>query len=97
MKEAYTKALGIGLGFDFCRVEFDVESDVVRIDGVIPRGWRFSKFDWKNGDDLYQGVVAEFLGGEEMAVVSSEVGLHPWLHVFDAASFVQRAIQELPS
>ncbi|PIL36816.1 hypothetical protein GSI_00506 [Ganoderma sinense ZZ0214-1] len=40
LKEAYTKALGLGMGFDFSRIEYDVPNDVVRIDGVAPRGWR---------------------------------------------------------
>ncbi|KAF9468955.1 hypothetical protein BDZ94DRAFT_1293964, partial [Collybia nuda] len=60
IKEAYTKALGIGLGFEFHRVEFDAEENVVRVDGEIPLGWCFNRFLLNDGDDLYQGVVAEY-------------------------------------
>ncbi|KAJ7591309.1 hypothetical protein C8J56DRAFT_1013992 [Mycena floridula] len=82
MKEAYTKALGLGLGFDFQRVEYDVASDVVRVDD--------------QGEDLYQGVVAEFLGEEvETKVIFETVVAPTWLHLYDAASIVERAIQDL--
>lgn len=94
LKEAYTKALGLGLGFDFRRVEFDVNNDTVRVDGEIPEGWHFSKFEIQDGDDLYQGVVAEFVGGNKSRV-DSERGPHDWLIHFDAVSFVERALQEL--
>jgi len=94
LKEAYTKALGLGLGFDFRRVEFDATTDTVRVDGEIPKGWHFSKFEIQDGDDLYQGVVAEFVGGDETRV-DSERGRHDWLIPFDAVSFVKRALREL--
>lgn len=92
IKEAYTKALGIGLGFEFRRVEFDVEGNVVRVDGEIPLGWRFSRFVLKDGDDLYQGVVAEYTGDPQPAVIS-DVASDDWLETQDAVSFVEKAIQ----
>ncbi|KAF8897293.1 4'-phosphopantetheinyl transferase superfamily [Infundibulicybe gibba] len=94
LKEAYTKALGLGLGFDFRRVEFDVESNTVRVDGAIPKGWYFSKFIVEDGEDVYEGVVAQFLGGEE-TVVLSEADNHEWLHIFEAGSFVESTIERL--
>ncbi|KAJ6629208.1 hypothetical protein B0H10DRAFT_1776901 [Mycena sp. CBHHK59/15] len=95
-KEAYTKALGLGLGFHFRRVEFDAALDVLRVDGVVPKGWRFSKFKVIHGADIYQGVVAEYVGGEE-TVVHSESLPHEWLTVCDATSFVEKALHELNS
>jgi 4'-phosphopantetheinyl transferase len=92
MKEAYTKALGIGLGFDFSRVEYNVPQDILRVDGEIPKGWRFSKFEINEGDGLYQGVVAEFVGGDDITFVSGPN--HDWLVRFDAVSFVERAIRD---
>jgi len=72
-----------------------VVSDTMRVDGVVPKGWQFHKFVLNQGHNLYQGVVAEFLGeGEETTVVSESKPV-PWLHLYDAASFVERAIQEL--
>lgn len=95
LKEAYTKALGMGLGFDFSRVEFDVPEGMVRVDGEVPRGWRFHKFIVNQGEDVYQGVVAEYVGEDEKTMVISEFEAHPWLHIMEAASFIDRAVQEL--
>ena len=93
-KEAYTKALGIGLGFDFSRVEFDPALDVIRVDGAIPKGWVLSKFKIDQGVDIYQGVVAEFVGGDDTVVIPDSQP-HEWLTVLDATSFVENAIQQL--
>ncbi|KAF8232452.1 4'-phosphopantetheinyl transferase [Tricholoma matsutake] len=94
LKEAYTKALGLGLGFDFRRVEFDVEENVVRVDKEILAGWRFNKFIINVGEDLYEGVVAEYLGGAQIEVVP-ESASQPWLVCHDAVPFVEKAIQNL--
>lgn len=96
MKEAYTKALGLGLGFDFRRVEYDIESNVVRVDKTIPPGWRFSKFVLNDSEDLYEGVVAEFIGGTQTDVI--EVSESPkWLLSQRAEEFVKRVIRDLQS
>ncbi|KAK0468097.1 uncharacterized protein EV420DRAFT_1259606 [Desarmillaria tabescens] len=94
IKEAYTKALGLGLGFDFSRLEFDVTSDIIRVDGAVSLGWQFKKFELVQGQDVYLGVVAEFTGGTE-TLITSENEAHPWLIRYDAHLFVQRAVQEL--
>ncbi|EJD01084.1 uncharacterized protein FOMMEDRAFT_33388, partial [Fomitiporia mediterranea MF3/22] len=44
LKEAYTKALGLGLGFDFKRIEVDVNALRVYVDGSAPTGWEFTAF-----------------------------------------------------
>ncbi|KAI1792852.1 hypothetical protein LXA43DRAFT_1003505 [Ganoderma leucocontextum] len=102
LKEAYTKALGLGMGFDFSRIEYDVPNDVVRIDGVVPRGWRFTRFELRNevkGDQIeeYVGVVARFVeeGDAECKVVAASTP--QWLKVYDAAQFMKMAIDELGS
>ncbi|XP_006459883.1 hypothetical protein AGABI2DRAFT_219279, partial [Agaricus bisporus var. bisporus H97] len=69
MKEAYTKALGLGLGFDFKRVEFDAQSRILRVDGETPIGWSFKMFELKDNEDTYEGVVAEFVGNGKTEVV----------------------------
>lgn len=94
MKEAYTKALGLGLGFDFRRVEYDIESNVVRVDKTIPAGWRFNKFVLNDGEDLYEGVVAEFIGGTKTEVVH-ESESRGWLVCHSAVTFVEKAVNEL--
>lgn len=94
MKEAYTKALGIGLGFDFKRVEFDIEENVLRVDGTIPAGWNFRMFVLHHGEDTYEGVVAEFLGCGQTEVIY-ETGSREWLKQYDAVPFVEQAILRL--
>lgn len=93
LKEAYTKALGLGLGFDFRRIEYNVPENVVKIDGAIPKGWQFSKFELLDNLDLYQGVVAEFVGGDEIASILQLPA--EWLMTFKADAFVQGIIQTL--
>ncbi|KAH9894315.1 hypothetical protein C8Q73DRAFT_695253 [Cubamyces lactineus] len=99
LKEAYTKALGMGMGFDFSRIEYDVPNDVVRIDGQIPRDWDFTRFDLRNVvqeglTEDYVGVVARYVGdasgGRVQYVPSPE-----WLKVWNAKEFLSSAIEEL--
>ncbi|KAF7301460.1 Ebony activating protein [Mycena indigotica] len=92
-KEAYTKALGIGLGFNFRRVEFDPVNNILLVDGMVPKGWRFSKFVVIQGDERYQGVVAESVGGEETSILP-ETGPHEWLVVQKASNFIRDAVQK---
>lgn len=93
LKEAYTKALGLGLGFDFRRIEFDVVEGIVRVDGKVPEGWRFNKFVINDDEDQYQGVVAEYHGGIQTEVMS-EANNSPWLTTYDAISFTEDAIAQ---
>ncbi|KAH9951811.1 hypothetical protein B0H21DRAFT_717694 [Amylocystis lapponica] len=103
LKEAYTKALGLGLGFDFKRIEYDVPRDVVRIDGVTPHGWEFLRFQVQNQlrdgckDETYVGVAARFLGDEQnkKECVVEEKPAGPWLRVFGAVEFVENAVKTL--
>ncbi|RPD61876.1 hypothetical protein L226DRAFT_613241 [Lentinus tigrinus ALCF2SS1-7] len=102
LKEAYTKALGLGMGFDFSRIEYDVPNDLVRVDGVEPRGWEFTRFalhnELKAGDvEDYVGVVARFVG--DSAAECEKVRIAPsapaWFKVYGAAQFLSKAIAEL--
>jgi len=94
MKEAYTKALGYGLGFDFRRVEYDIESRILRVDNAIPDGWRFRRFVLNDREDFYEGVVAEFVGGIKTEIIHENESSE-WLTIADAAGFVEKAINEL--
>jgi len=92
LKEAYTKALGLGLGFDFRRIEYDVPENRLLIDGVVPRGWEFVAFSIEVGggeQDVYQGVVARYLGGDgEARVQFRECNDVEWFILHDATSLV---------
>ncbi|TFY72500.1 hypothetical protein EVG20_g505 [Dentipellis fragilis] len=92
MKEAYTKALGIGLGFDFRRIECDVPAKTVSVDGVPPKGWEFTTFTLTLGGAPYQGVVARFVGGGVDAVVCEA---RDQVRSFEACSFVENAARQL--
>ncbi|KZT12948.1 uncharacterized protein LAESUDRAFT_689951 [Laetiporus sulphureus 93-53] len=103
LKEAYTKALGLGLGFDFKRIEYDVPRDIVRIDGVVPRGWEFIRFQLENTLDdgcqeKYVGAAARYIGEAVLPVEECVVHFRnagSWLKVSDAIEFVERALREL--
>lgn len=72
--------------------------DVVRIDNARPIGWKFVRFDVQRGPDTYVGVVARYVGEQDLARGECLVEHRPagdWLKVYDAAEFVQRAVREL--
>lgn len=92
LKEAYTKALGLGLGFDFQRVDFDPVKLVVLVDGRAPHGWRFHMFTVTDGDDRYLGVMAEFVDDIRTTEVISEGPNPGWLTILDAVSFTESTI-----
>ncbi|KAF7985217.1 hypothetical protein HWV62_7850 [Athelia sp. TMB] len=98
MKEAYTKALGLGLGFDFSRIEYNATRETLTIDGETPLGWQIIKFEIQNERDgeqeTYQGVAARFTG-DDVTVISTNDSKGNWLFHYDAVAFVNRAIQEL--
>lgn len=96
MKEAYTKALGVGLGFDFSRIEYNVPEGILTIDGRVPMGWQMITFEIDLGKDLYQGVAARFLGADVSTVIQPRSSQSAeWLAQFDGASFVRKAVNEL--
>lgn len=95
MKEAYTKALGLGLGFDFRRIEYNLPTNILTVDGEVPKGWQLIKFEIDHKQDSYQGVAAKFVGGDETVVLPHASQGADWLVHYDAASFVCLAIEEL--
>ncbi|KAG6812650.1 hypothetical protein H0H92_001600 [Tricholoma furcatifolium] len=94
MKEAYTKALGLGLGFDFRRVEYDIDANVVRVDKKDATGWRFTKLVLTDHEDLYQVVVAEFVGGTTAEVMDRSAS-QSCVVTWDAVEFMETALCEL--
>lgn len=102
LKEAYTKALGLGLGFDFKRIEYDKTKNRVKVDGIILKGWAFDIFRipdprGREGDEGYIGVAAKCVGGKREAVVrrSPESSDLFSLSVVTADGFMSRALREL--
>jgi len=102
LKEAYTKALGLGLGFDFKRIEYDKAKNRVKVDGIILKGWTFDVFrvadpQGKEGDEGYIGVAAKYVSGKREAVVrrSPESSDLFSLSTFTAEGFMSQALREL--
>jgi len=58
LKEAYTKALGLGLGFEFSRIEYDFDSEQLLIDGKQPKGWKLSLFSLDCRGEEYKCAIA---------------------------------------
>ncbi|KAG2370028.1 hypothetical protein BDR07DRAFT_1347153 [Suillus spraguei] len=92
LKEAYTKALGIGLGFDFRRIEYDVVEEKVTVDGEPAKGWQFLRFELPQCGHNYVGFAAKFIGGRGTSISELSEGC---LVCYDAVSFVNRAIEEM--
>lgn len=98
LKEAYSKALGSGMSMDFKEIEYDVPRDVVRIEGRRPIGWKFVRTEIERGGDRYVVVVVKYIGELDHARGDCVVERRPagdWLKVWDAASILQRAMDEL--
>jgi 4'-phosphopantetheinyl transferase len=93
LKEAYSKALGLGLGFDFRRIEYNVLQNTVKVDGVVPKGWLFSKFEFGDMSDAYEGIVAEFVGGDDTTFLSRPQV--EWVVQYKAEEFIQLALEAL--
>ena len=98
LKEAYSKALGVGLGLDFKEIEYDVPRDVVRISGSRPVGWKFIRFEVRRGQDEYVGVVVRYVGADDDARGECIVEHRPagdWLKELDAGTFILQCLGEL--
>jgi len=77
MKEAYIKAIGQPIGFDYSRLEFDVPNQRVSGDGFPLSGWEFRIFTTKLGvargevlkQEEYECVCAFYRGTLESTFI----------------------------
>ena len=77
LKEAYLKALGMPIAFDFTRLEFDVPNQRVLSDGYPVLGWEFRVFTSKLGvargavlkQEEYECVCAFYTGSQESTYI----------------------------
>jgi len=97
LKEAYTKALGIGLGFEFKRISYDVVNDTVCIDGIAPDGWEFTRFELTLDEESYVGFAVRYLPDKPPRAGHVLRAEPPgeWLKVFDAKDFLEEAVKQL--
>lgn len=98
LKEAYTKALGLGLGFDFKRIEYDNTENCVRVDGVVLKGWEFDVFQLPTDQGEpggYIGVGSKYVGGDQEAIVKQGTETTNLVQQFGAEEFLGRVLREL--
>ncbi|KZW03951.1 4'-phosphopantetheinyl transferase [Exidia glandulosa HHB12029] len=97
LKEAYTKTLGLGLGFDFSRIEYDVGAARVRVDGGAPAegdAWEFTETAFTASGEPYVCVVARRgvptpLRDDSGALVQRQEPDEGWVTRMDAVSFLE--------
>jgi 4'-phosphopantetheinyl transferase len=100
MKEAYTKALGLGLGFDFSRLDYDIPNSVLKVNGSVPDGWEFTTFELSSESSLdstrevYVGVVAQFSGADGSSMKHLDAN-STILKRLEAGSFLKNALLQL--
>ncbi|KAG9008903.1 copper chaperone of lysine biosynthesis protein [Tulasnella sp. JGI-2019a] len=98
LKEAYTKALGFGLGLDFSRIEYNVDhtgivdgGDVL-VDGAPLSGWEFHGFHFTKGPDRYLGMVAKSTSQSGVKVSWTDLSGCDWAEEVSALDILGRAI-----
>ena len=62
IKEAYTKAIGLGLGFDLQRIGYNGATKTVAVDGVAATEWQFETSQVTVDEEAYRVTVAQFVG-----------------------------------
>ena len=94
IKEAYTKAIGQGLGFDLRRIEYSVATKTVTVDGVTATEWQFETSQVTVDEDAYRVTVARFVGdgSGEGTVVTLAQGR---ILRTGASSLVRKAFRQL--
>jgi len=92
IKEAYTKAIGLGLGFDLRRIECNIPTNTVMVDGVLATQWQFETSRVTVEEDVYQIAVAQFVGTGKGTVISLAQGQ---IVRSDASCFVRKAVRQL--
>jgi 4'-phosphopantetheinyl transferase len=94
IKEAYTKAIGLGLGFNPSRIEYDISPNTVAVDGVIASDWLFETSQVTVDGEAYRVTVAQFVGnghgtGTVVPLSQSQI------ECSGASYFVRKALRQL--
>ena len=94
IKEAYTKAIGQGLGFDLQRIEYNVATKTVTVDGLAATEWQFETFQVTVDEEAYRVTVAQFMGSSNGGGTVSTLAKGPMMRT-GASVFVRKAIHQL--
>ena len=91
--------MGQGLGFDFRRIEYNIERNELLVDSETLRGWEFIAFTINPqqinqiGEQHYQVVVARFIGDDtptQLRICNDDEGGNCVL--YEVKSFQQQAL-----
>jgi 4'-phosphopantetheinyl transferase len=94
IKEAYTKAIGLGLGFDLRRIGYNVATKTVTIDGVAATEWQFETSQVTVDDEAYRVTVAQFVGTDNSGGTVVTLAQGRMVRT-GASSFVRKAFRQL--
>jgi 4'-phosphopantetheinyl transferase len=94
IKEAYTKAIGLGLGFDLSRIEYDISANTVAVDGVIATDWQFQTSHVTIDGEAYRVTVAQFVGNGYGTGIVVPLG-QGQIVCSGASYFVRKALRQL--
>ncbi|KAH7108041.1 hypothetical protein BKA62DRAFT_680810 [Auriculariales sp. MPI-PUGE-AT-0066] len=97
LKEAYTKALGFGLGFDFARVEYALDAAYVSIDSGLTSlaGWAFDETRLDVQGHPYAIVVARSgVVGAAGGDVKRWAAPEDLIALLDARTVLEQVVQE---
>jgi len=99
LKQAYIKAIGQPLGFDWSRLEFNIPSETALGDGVPLQGWEFRVFKAQLGvarrdtlvEENYQCACAFFRGTKESTFIwnDSTKDLETWVQFINIDQMVK--------
>jgi len=101
LKQAYIKAIGQPLGFDFSRLEFNVKERTARGDGELLIGWEFRIFRVSlgvaRGDELvqeyYECATAFFRNTQDTKFLwhSTQKELESWVQFINIDQMIKVA------
>jgi len=94
IKEAYTKAIGQGLGFDLQRIEYNDATKTVTVDGVPATEWQFETSQVTVDEEAYRVTVAQLVEGSDGCGTVVTLAQGRMLRT-GASSFVRKAIHHL--
>jgi len=95
IKEAYTKAIGLGLGFDPSRIEYDMRTNTVAVDGAIATDWQFETSLVMVDEKPYRITVAQFVGSGNGSSGTVVPLAQRQIVCSGASSFVRKALHQL--
>jgi phosphopantetheinyl transferase len=87
MKEAYTKALGLGLGFDFKRISFDLRDNQLSVDQRLVTGWGLWMLELSDG---YQCCIARSGTGDETNKVQKTLTDVEYIDIYEIVNSLSR-------